>query len=214
MVAGSHHTSQELLSYGGRLGADPHNFSIRGASSYTVADTPSILGAPPRRDVDNVPYGQSSSNPGYGVSLPPGRDYSSGKGRHVPPTRESDYSRSVSRGNHSQIMDPKDDRASYLREFELREEERRREREREREKDRERERLRERERARETLERREKERERDRKRALEVRRERTPQRASRDRRASSLAKESRSQQRDSPHQEFSHRWSTVICFSS
>lgn len=193
------------------------------AASYSGQHAPSILGAAPRRSVDDLIYSQGASNPGYGVSLPPGRDYASGKGLHGS-GMESDYSGSMlSRSMHK---DNKDDRAGYLREFELREEERRRdrlrEREREREREKERERLRERDRERERekeriWDRREKERERERKRASDARRERSPLRSSKDPRAtskdprgSSLTKEARSSRWDSPHHEISHRWILVI----
>lgn len=184
------------------------------ASLYGGQHAPSILGAAPRRNVDDLMYAQSSSNPGYGVSLPPGRDYATGKGLHDP-SHDSDYQGSMlTRADHSRIDEHKDDRASYLRDYEQREEERRherlreRDRDREREKERERERERDRERDRERmLDRREKERERDRKRPLEIRRERTPPRISRDRRGSSLAKEGgRPLRRDSPRRESLHRW--------
>lgn len=209
------------------MDADPRSLSMLGASSYSGQHTPSILGAAPRRNVDDLMYPQSSSNPGYGVSLPPGRDYATGKGLHGP-SLDSDYPSSVlPRGGHSRIDERKDDRASYLREFELREEERRRERLRERERDREREKERERERDRERererekeferqriLDRREKERERERKRAFEIRRERTPLRVSKDRRGSSLLKEGRPLLRDSPHHEALHRWILMFHFAS
>lgn len=219
------------------MDADPRSLSMLSASSYNGQHTPSILGAAPRRNVDDLMYAQSSSNPGYGVSLPPGRDYATGKGLHGP-LLDSDYRSSVlPRGGHPRIDERKDDRASYLREFELREEERRRERFRERERDREREKERERERERERdrererererekererkriMERREKERERERKRAFEIRHERTPPRVSKDRRGSSLSKEGRPLRRDSPHHEALHRWILMFpfatCFSS
>lgn len=209
------------------MDADPRSLSMLGASSYSGQHTPSILGAAPRRNVDDLMYPQSSSNPGYGVSLPPGRDYATGKGLRGP-SLDSDYPSSVlPRGGHSRINERKDDRASYLREFELREEERRRERLRERERDREREKERERERERDRererekecqrqfiLDRREKERERERKRAFEIRRERTPPRISKDHRGSSLLKEGRPLRRDSPHHEALHRWILMFHFAS
>ncbi|KAK4758838.1 hypothetical protein SAY87_020139 [Trapa incisa] len=205
----SRHTPHDLLQYGGRIDT---------ASSYGGQEARSILGVAPRRSADEIFYGQSSSNPGYGVSLPPGRDYSIGKGLHGG-MMESDYSSGLlSRGSLPRIEEHKDDRASYLREFELREEERRRERLRERERDkdrdrererlrqRERERERERERARELLERREKERERDSKRSIEmIKQEWSPPRFSKERRGSSLTKEVRSSRRSSPHGESLHR---------
>ncbi|KAL5100195.1 hypothetical protein RYX36_004522 [Vicia faba] len=212
--AASRHPTQDLMSYGGRIDSDPHASSMLSATSYSGQHAPSILGAAPRRNVDDLLYSQNASNPGYGVSLPPGRDYASGKGIHGT-AMDLDYP-----GNllpHGGPTDRKDDRASYLREFELREDERRRDRlrdrDRDRERDKERERLRERDREREKerekermLERREKERERDRKRALEVKPERTPVRSSKDPRStskdprgSSLTKEGKSSRRDSPH---------------
>ncbi|RZC24418.1 protein SHORT ROOT IN SALT MEDIUM 1-like [Glycine soja] len=217
-AAASRHPTQDLVSYGGRMDSDPRASSMLSATSYSGQHAPSILGAAPRRNVDDILYSQNASNPGYGVSLPPGRDYASGKGLHGN-AMELDYPGNVlPHGGHT---DRKDDRASYLREFELREEERRRERlrerERDREKEKERERLRERERERERerdriMERREKERERERKRALETKPERTPARSSKDPRGtskdprgSSLTKEGRSTRRDSPHHGALHR---------
>ncbi|XP_012568287.1 protein SHORT ROOT IN SALT MEDIUM 1 isoform X2 [Cicer arietinum] len=215
-AAASRHPTQDLMSYGGRIDSDPHASSMLSATSYSGQHAPSILGAAPRRNVDDLLYSQNVSNPGYGVSLPPGRDYASGKGLHGS-AMDLDYSGNLL--SH----DRKDDRASYLREFELREEERRRDRlrdrDRDREREKERERLRERERDREKerekerlLERREKERERERKRALEVRLERTPVRSSKDPRGtskdprgSSLTKEGKSSRRDSPHRVALHR---------
>jgi len=228
-AAASRHPTQDLLSYGGRIDSDPHASSMLSATSYSGQHAPSILGAAPRRNVDDLLYSQNASNPGYGVSLPPGRDYASGKGIHG---NAMDLDYPVSLLSH----DRKDDRASYLREFELREEERRRDRlrdkDRDRERDKERERLRERERDREKerekerLERREKERERERKRALEVRLERTPVRSSKDPRStskdprstskdprgSSLTKEGKSSRRDSPHRGALHRWILMIFY--
>ncbi|XP_035540200.1 protein SHORT ROOT IN SALT MEDIUM 1-like [Juglans regia] len=207
----SRHPTQDLLSYGGRMDADPRSLTMLSASSYSGQQAPSILGAAPRRNMDDLMYTQSSSNPGYGVSLPPGRDYATGKGLHGT-SLELDYpSSTLSRGGPTRIDDHKDDKAGYLREFELREEERRREhlrereRDREREKERERERERERDRERRILERREKERDRERKRGLETKHNRTPPRVSRDRRGSSLAKEGKLLRRNSPHRDALHR---------
>lgn len=208
------------------MDADSRGLSMLSASSYSGQPAPSILGAAPRANVDDLMYSQGSLNPGYGVSLPPGRDYASGKGLHAP-SIESSYPGSMfSRGGHPRIDDHKDDRASYLREFELREEERRREqlrerdrdraREKERERERERERVREREREREReriLQRREKERERERKLAIEIKRDRTPLRVSRDRHGSSSTKEGRSMRRDSPRHEVVHRWILSLYFA-
>lgn len=206
------HPAQELVSYGGRLEADPR-VSVVGNSSYGGQPAPSILGAAPQRNVDDLVYAQTSSNPGYGVSLPPGRDYGMGKGLHGT-ALDSDFSSSLSSRSGLSRVDVKDDR--YSRVLDLREDERRREqlrdRERERDRDRERERERDREREREKkrlLELREKERERDRdrerKRALESRRDRTPPRASKDRRGSSLTKDGKSSRRESPRREALHR---------
>ncbi|KAE9605540.1 putative Cell cycle and apoptosis regulator protein [Lupinus albus] len=195
-AAASRHPTQDLMSYGGRMDSDPRASSMLSAASYSGQHAPSILGAAPRRNVDDLLYSQNASNPGYGVSLPPGRDYASGKGLHGN-AMELDYSG----------VDRKDDRASYLREFEQMEEERRRERLRERDRDREREkereRLQDRERERERerkriLERREKgkarEKERERKRALETKIELTPVRSSKDPRSTS--KDPRSTSKD------------------
>jgi hypothetical protein len=205
------HPPQDLLSYGGRVeAADPRTLLGGGSSLHTQA--PSILGAAPRRNVEELVYAaQASSNSGYGVSLPPGREYATGKGLHGS-SLDPDYPVGLlPRGSHPRLDDRKDDRGGYARELERREEERRREllrerekeRERERERDRERERERERERKRER-ERREKERDRELKIA---RRERTPIRISRDRRGSSATKEgSRPLRRDSPpRRDASHR---------
>lgn len=190
-------------------------------SSYSGQHASSILGAAPRRNVDDLMYVQSSSNPGYGVSLPPGRDYATGKGL-LDASLDMDY-----------LRGGKDDRGGYARELERREErrkehlrerekdrERDKERERERERDRQRKRERERERER-MLERRDKERDRERERGPEVRRERgadnkreqTPPRISKDpveRGASLLTKDLPI--RDSPHHEALHRWILLFTF--
>ncbi|KAJ1423672.1 EF-hand domain [Sesbania bispinosa] len=81
-AAASRHPTQDLMSYGGRMDSDPRASSMLSATSYSGQHAPSILGAAPRRNVDELLYSQNSSNPGYGVSLPPGRDYASGKGLH------------------------------------------------------------------------------------------------------------------------------------
>ena len=82
---------------------------------------------------------QKSSNPSCGVSLPPSRDYATRK-RLRGTCLELDYPNSVSsHGDHPRIDDFKDDRAGYLREFELREEKRHREHLHERDRDREKE---------------------------------------------------------------------------
>ncbi|PWA84202.1 DBC1/CARP1-like protein [Artemisia annua] len=71
------HTGQELLSYGGRMEPDPNTLSMISGLSHRAQHAPSILGAAPRLDVDDLVYTHTSVNPGYGVSLPPGRDYGS-----------------------------------------------------------------------------------------------------------------------------------------
>uniref|UniRef100_A0A803MVH1 EF-hand domain-containing protein n=1 Tax=Chenopodium quinoa TaxID=63459 RepID=A0A803MVH1_CHEQI len=209
------HLAQELVSYGGRLEADPRVSAV-GNSPYGGQPAPSILGAAPQRNVDDLVYAQTSSNPGYGVSLPPGRDYGMGKGLHGT-TLDSDFPGSLSsRGGLSRVDDLKDER--YPRVLDVREDERRREqlrdKERERDRDRERERERDREKERERkrlLELREKERERERdrdrerKRALESRRDRTPPKSSKDRRGSSSTKDGKPSRRDSPRREALHR---------
>lgn len=226
------------MHYGRRLESDPHGLSsLHSASSYATQHTPSLLGAAPRRNLDDYIYLESSSNPGYGVSLPPGRDYGTGKGILTAASLDLDYPGGMlARGGGGPRVDDlrKDDRASYLREFELREEERRREnlrardKERERERDRERDREREREREREKQrardrerdrireKEREDERERDRKRALERKRDRTPtaRAASRDPKertpvpkAVSRDARSSSLRRDAQHREASIRFS-------
>ncbi|KAL7180807.1 hypothetical protein ACSBR1_039797 [Camellia fascicularis] len=219
------HPAQDHMSFGGRIDADPRSLSILSGSSYGGQHTPSILGAAPQRNVDDLIYAQSSSNPGYGVSLPPGRDYATGKGLHGA-SLDSDYPGSLlAHGGHSRIDERNDDRGVYARELERREEERRREhlrdreKDREREKERERERRRERERERENiLARREKERDRERERGAEIRRERgaeirrerTPPRISKskdrsERRGSSLTKDAKPARRDPPRTEALHR---------
>uniref|UniRef100_A0A803MUC0 EF-hand domain-containing protein n=1 Tax=Chenopodium quinoa TaxID=63459 RepID=A0A803MUC0_CHEQI len=209
------HPAQELVSYGGRLEADPRVSAV-GNSPYGGQPAPSILGAAPQRNVDDIVYAQTSSNPGYGVSLPPGRDYGMGKGLHGT-ALDSDFPGSLSsRSGLSRVDDLKDDR--YPRVLDVREDERRREqlrdKERERDRDRERERERDREKERERkrlleLRERERERERDRdrerKRALESRRDRTPPKSSKDRRGSSLTKDGKPSRRDSPRREALHR---------
>ncbi|XP_039136315.1 protein SHORT ROOT IN SALT MEDIUM 1 isoform X1 [Dioscorea cayenensis subsp. rotundata] len=234
------HGLQEFNSYSGRVDVNPRSSSILGSSPYVGQHSSSILGGASRRNVDEHTYPQGSSTAGYGVSLPPGRDYVAGKGLHGPSV-ESDYQGSVlSRGHSSigvsMINERKDDRDGLRREFEIREEERRRElmRERERERDRERERERERERDRERekereririlerrerererdrereRERREKERERERKREADARRVRTPPKAAREHRASSSAANERSVQRVTPRREMLHRHGSPV----
>ncbi|KAF2299187.1 hypothetical protein GH714_030928 [Hevea brasiliensis] len=119
--AASRHPTQDLVSYGGKMDIDPSSSSMLSGASYGGQHALSILGAAPRRNADDLLYRQSSSNPGYGVSLPPGRDYGTGKGLHGASV-DADY-----HGGHLRIDERRDDKAGYLREFELREEDRRRE---------------------------------------------------------------------------------------
>ncbi|KAK4373430.1 hypothetical protein RND71_008814 [Anisodus tanguticus] len=212
------HAAQDPISYSGRIDSDPHNLSTLPGSLLPGQHAPSILGAAPQRAVEDVMYVQSSTNPGYGVSLPPGRDYGIGKGLHATSV-DSDYpSSALARGGHSRLDDYKDDRV-YSRELERREKDRHssrerekdrerakdRERERERERDRERERQRQRERDRErALERKEKEKDHERKRGAEIKHDRTPPRSSKDRRGPSLTKGSKSSRRESPRPDRRH----------
>lgn len=224
-----HPGSQDFSSYGGRMDVDPHGLPILSSSQYGTPHSASILGAP-RRNIDDLIYTQGS-NAGYGVSLPPGRDYISGKG--LLGSTGSEYQGSIMPRDHlnlgiPKITERKDDRDAFRRELEMREEERRREllREREREKERERDRERERERERE---RRDRERDRDHRHGLDSRRERTPPRSSRDRRASSAKKDERPRhvsprrsptrrtsprrvtpRRVSPRREAAHRWNLIF----
>ncbi|XP_026436070.1 protein SHORT ROOT IN SALT MEDIUM 1-like isoform X2 [Papaver somniferum] len=193
------HSAQDLSVYGGRLDADPRTLSMLSGLPYDGQhQASSILGAAPRRNADDLMYAaQGSATSGYGVSLPPGRDYGNAKGLHVT-SRESDYPSSLlSRGGGlggSRMEERKDDRGTFRRELEIKEEERRRDHVRvreERERDRDRERERERER-----ERRDKDRERERKRVPEIRRERTPPRITREQPGSTLGKEEKSLGRD------------------
>ncbi|KAL6543907.1 hypothetical protein OROGR_010404 [Orobanche gracilis] len=230
------HPAQDPIAYGGRLDHELRSLSMLTGSSYIANHTASILGAAPQRNLDDLIY----ANPGYGVSLPPGRDYGVGKGLHGT-SLESDYPTSLlGRGSHLLVDDRKDERATYGRELERRDKDRdylrerekdrerdkdrmrERERGRERERDRDRERRRERERERERekerereLERRDKDKDRDHKRTLELKHDLTPPRVSRERRASSAAKDTRSLRRGSPRHEVLHRWIHLIaCISS
>lgn len=224
------HAAQDPISYSCRIDSDPRTLSTLPGSLLPGQHAPSILGAAPQRAVEDVMYAQSSTNPGYGVSLPPGRDYGIGKGLHATSV-DSDYPSSMlARAGHSRLDDYKDDRVVYSRELERREKdrhssrerekdrERAKDRERERERDRERERERERDRERErerqrqrerdrerALERKEKEKDHERKRGAEIKHDRTPPRSSRDRRGPSLTKDSRSTRRESPRPEALHR---------
>ncbi|KAI3983150.1 hypothetical protein MKX01_030872 [Papaver californicum] len=198
------HSAQDLSVYGGRLDSDPRTLSMLSGLSYDGQhQASSILGAAPRRNADDLMYAaQGSAISGYGVSLPPGRDYGNAKGLHVT-SLESDYPSSLlSRGGGvggSRMDERKDDRGTFRRELEIREEERRRDHARVRE---ERERDRERERERE---RRDKDRELKRKRAPEIRRERTPPRITRERPGSALGKEEKSLGRDLQHHDSQQR---------
>ncbi|CAH1431135.1 unnamed protein product [Lactuca virosa] len=150
------HTGQELSSYTGRMDDMSH---------HGQQHAPSILGAAPPRDIDNHVYTHTSASAtsGYGVSLPPGRDYGSAKGLHSTPQAAM-----VARGGYARV----DDRAQgqgqgHSREINRRAEDLHRDVLRDRERKRERERV---------LERREKERDRENKRVIEKKRERTPPR--------------------------------------
>ncbi|GFZ10856.1 ATP/GTP-binding protein family [Actinidia rufa] len=187
-----HHAAQDLMSYGGRLNADPCSLSMLSASSYGGQHASSILGAAPQRNVDDLMYAQTSSNPGYGVSLPLGRDYATGKG-----LQDASLDLDYPRRGHSKIDERKDDRGGYVWELERREE-RPSEHLRGREKDREKEKERERER----------DREQKRERGPDVGCERTPPRISRDRAerlGSSLTKDVKPPQRYSLRHEALHR---------
>ncbi|KAK9076282.1 hypothetical protein SSX86_004615 [Deinandra increscens subsp. villosa] len=190
-AAAIRHLDKEILPYGGRIDTDLHTLSmIRGTQH-----APSILGAAPRREVEDLVYTHSSANPGYGVSLPPGRDHVSGKSLHGTSVESAYLDGVLARVGYSRIDDLKDAMA-YARDIERREEDRHREiiRDRDRDRDREREREREREHRREReriLKRREKERER------EIRRSRSPIRISRDRGLSISAARGRSSRRES-----------------
>ncbi|KAJ0978611.1 hypothetical protein J5N97_014085 [Dioscorea zingiberensis] len=230
------HGLQEFSSYGGRMDVNPRSSSILGGTPYVGQHPSSILGGAPRRNVDEHIYPQGSSSAGYGVALPPGRDYATGKGLHglsvEPDYQGSVFSRGHSSIGASMIDERKDDRIAFRRELEIRDEERHRElmRERERERDREREREREKERERirmlehrerererergrerdRLLKRREKERERARKREADARRARTPPKAAREHRASSSVGNERSLQRVTPRRETLHRHGSPV----
>lgn len=181
--------------------------------------------------MDDYMYVQGSSNPGYGVSLPPGRDYGTSKALRGT-SIDADYPSTIPVRGAPRIDDRNDNRAAYPRELERREKDHRRdylqEREKDREREKERERERERERARERERRarqrerlnaqREKDRERDRKIEIKTKLERTPARISRERTGPLVTKEGRSVRRESPHREALHRWScltsTLVCILS
>ncbi|KAM3281407.1 protein SHORT ROOT IN SALT MEDIUM 1 [Capsicum chacoense] len=167
------HAVQDPISYSGRIDSGPRTLSTLLAGQHA----PSILGAAPQRAVEDVMYVQNSTNPGYGVSLPPGRDYGIGKGLHATSV-DPDYPSSVlAHAGHSRLDDYKD---VYSRELERREKDRHssreREKDRERAKDRERERDRDREREREWERERDRERERERDRERERERQRQRER--------------------------------------
>ena len=182
--------------------------------------------------MDSLVYGQGSSSSGFGVGLPPGRDYAPGKSL-MQPASESDYRDSIPRVHPgiSMVDERTGDRVGYHREVDLRDDERRRDllwekekereweyeqvlrgREIERERDMEREReRRERERERERLRvRQEKERQRDRKHVAVPRRERTPPRTPGERRRSSSVKSEKPLRRLSPRRDAVHRCLYVL----
>ncbi|KAI7724710.1 hypothetical protein M8C21_004587 [Ambrosia artemisiifolia] len=98
-------SGQELLPYGGRFDTDLHALSMISGTQHA----PSILGAAPRREVEDLMYARGSANPGYGVSLPPGRAYVSGKSLHGT-SLESDYPGGIlARAGYSRLDDRKDD---------------------------------------------------------------------------------------------------------
>ncbi|CAF1919926.1 BnaC02g34850D [Brassica napus] len=136
------HSDQEGMHYGRRLGFDTHGLSVQNTSSYATQHIPSY---------DYI-YPESSLNPGYGVSLPPGMDYGT-TGKGILSASSLDFRREkeslvLAHGGGGPRVDDlrKDGRVSYLREFELREVECRREnlhagyKEREQERERERQR--------------------------------------------------------------------------
>ena len=155
---------------------DPHSLSMLSGSSYGKNHSSSILGAGPHRNVDDLKFVQGSLDPGYGVSLPPGRDYGTGK-RLQGMSIDSDYPNTMLlRGAHPMINDHKDDRVAYQRELERRGKEHHRDYSCEREKDREREKEWEQEWQREREQERDRERERERKRERERERDRERER--------------------------------------
>uniref|UniRef100_J3MF26 EF-hand domain-containing protein n=1 Tax=Oryza brachyantha TaxID=4533 RepID=J3MF26_ORYBR len=183
-----HQGSQDIGAYG-RVEADHRNLSILGTAPYGGQQSASLLGGAPRANIDSLSYGQGSSSSGYGMGLPPGRDYASGKGL-LHPSSDSDYRDSILSRVHpgiSMVDERAVDRVGYRREMDLRDEERRRdlilEREKERERERERELrdLRDRERERERERDRERLRERERERELERERERLRERRMKER---------------------------------
>uniref|UniRef100_A0ACD5X352 Uncharacterized protein n=1 Tax=Avena sativa TaxID=4498 RepID=A0ACD5X352_AVESA len=229
-----HQGSQEIGAYG-RAEADHHSMSLLGSVTYGGQQQASVLGRTQRSNMDSLVYGQGSSSSGFGMGLPPGRDYASGKSL-LQPASESDYRDSILPRVHpgiSMVDERTGDRVGYRRELDLRDDERRRdllwekekereweyeqelrdreiERERDRERERERER-REREREREHLRiRREKERERDRKHVAVARRERTPPRRPVERRQSSSVRSEKPLRRLSPRRDAVHRPRTPV----
>nr|XP_027085808.1 protein SHORT ROOT IN SALT MEDIUM 1-like isoform X2 [Coffea arabica] len=174
--AEDHYPIQDPIAYGGRMDPDPHSLSMLSGSSYGKNHSSSILGAGPHRNVDDLKFVQGSLDPGYGVSLPPGRDYGTGK-RLQGMSIDSDYPNTMLlRGAHPMINDHKDDRVAYQRELERRGKEHHRDYSREREKDREREKEWEQEWQREREQERDRERERERKRERERERDRERER--------------------------------------
>ncbi|KAG5240143.1 cell division cycle and apoptosis regulator protein [Salix suchowensis] len=64
--AAGHHTAYEVMSFGGRMDANPRNSSLHSSSTYKGQHAPSIPGAAPKRSFDDLLYPQSSPNPGHG----------------------------------------------------------------------------------------------------------------------------------------------------
>ncbi|RWR79642.1 cell division cycle and apoptosis regulator protein 1 isoform X2 [Cinnamomum micranthum f. kanehirae] len=159
-----------VSSYGMRTDIDPVSQSSHQLPGLSLR---TAIG----RGLEDDAFARGSSGTSYGVTLPPGRDYSRGKVHGDTP---SDVS------YRDPLLSRKEERGVVHYKLEEKENELRRDRERERA--RERERLlerREREREREKEKEREKEREREHARMREIRRrDRTPPRSSRDRRAS------------------------------
>lgn len=121
-----HQSSQEIGAYG-RVEAESRNVSILGTAPYGRQQAGSLLEGAPRTNIDSL-YGQGSSSTGYGAGLPPGRDYSSGKGL-LHPSSDPDYRDSILPRVHpgiSMVDERRVDRIGYRRELDIRDEERRR----------------------------------------------------------------------------------------
>lgn len=183
-----------VSSYGMRTDIDPVSQSSHQLPGLSLR---TAIG----RGLEDDAFARGSSGTSYGVTLPPGRDYSRGKVHGDTP---SDVS------YRDPLLSRKEERGVVHYKLEEKENELRRDRERERA--RERERLlerREREREREKEKEREKEREREHARMREIRRrDRTPLRSSRDRRASPKKRPEKEPPKRSPPR--LHRWSVNV----